>query len=184
MTFQSLNATLCGLQQKPFKPAHTYYNHMAHIVVILWECHSNQNRPGELACMSKDCCYVGLLPKNCQMVVHLKDQHHTTPLDLLRVLLEHAENDALTCTHYPQSTSARPNALPKPVECYHRQPPADKGNDGYTIHPTQLDARCLLIMVPELIQSHRPTFASTNWECTLFPIWITPSICSKIAFNW
>ena len=39
MSFQSLNAALCGLQQKLFKPAHTYYNRMAQIVVILRECH-------------------------------------------------------------------------------------------------------------------------------------------------
>ena len=103
--------------------------------------YSNQNLPGELACMSKDCFFVGLLPKNCPMVVLLKDQHHTTPLDLLKVLLEQANNDALTCTHYPQSTSTRLNALPKPAECYHRQPPADKRNDRYTIHPTQLKAK-------------------------------------------
>ena len=34
---------------------------------------------------------------NC-MVVHLKDQLHTTPLDLLRAVLEQEENDALTRT--------------------------------------------------------------------------------------
>ena len=28
MTFQSLNAALCSLQQKPMEPAHAYYNHM------------------------------------------------------------------------------------------------------------------------------------------------------------
>ena len=93
--------------------------------------------------MSKDCFFAGLLPKNRPMVVHLKDQYHTTPLDLLMVLLEQAENDALTCTHYHQSTSTQPNAPPKPVECYHRQPPADKRNDGYTIHPTQLDTELM-----------------------------------------
>ena len=119
MTFQSLNAILCGLQQKPFEPAHAYYNRMVQITVILWECHGNRYRPGELARMSKDCFYVGLLLKNCPMVVHLKDQPHTTPLDLLKVLLEQAENDALTRTCYPLSTSSRPNPAPKPVECYH-----------------------------------------------------------------
>ena len=66
--------------------------------------------------MSKDCFYVGLLPKNRPMVVHLKDQSHTTPLDLPRALLEQAENR------------------------YHHQPHADKRNDRYMVHPTQLDA--------------------------------------------
>ena len=57
--------------------------------------------------MSKDCFYAGLLPENHPMVVHLKDQLHTTPLDLLRALFEQEENDTLTHTHYPPSTSAR-----------------------------------------------------------------------------
>ena len=98
MTFQSLNAALCGLQQKPMESTHAYYNHMAQIMVILREHHGNRYRPGELARMSKDCFYAGLLPENHPMVVHLKDQPHTTPLDLLKALLEQEENNALTCT--------------------------------------------------------------------------------------
>ena len=88
MTFQSLNMALCGLQQKPMESTRTYYNRMAQIMVILREHHGNCYRLGELARMSKDCFYAGLLPENCPMVVHLKDQPHTTPLDLLRALLE------------------------------------------------------------------------------------------------
>ena len=94
MTFQSLNAALCGLQQRQMESTHAYYNHMAQITVILREHHGNCYRPGELARMSKDCFYVGLLPENRPMVVHLKDQPHTTPLDLLKALLEQEENDA------------------------------------------------------------------------------------------
>ena len=140
MTFQSLNASLCGLQQKPMESVCTYYNWMAQITVILRECHGNRYRPGELARMSKDCFYVGLLPENRPMVVHLKDQPHTTPLDLLKALLEQEENDALTRTRYPLSTSTRPTQPPKPAELYHRQAPADKRSDGYTVRPAQLDA--------------------------------------------
>ena len=136
MMFQSLNAALCGLQQKPMESAHTYYNRMVQITVILRERHGNCYRPGELARMSKDCFYTGLLPENFPMVVHLKDQPHTTPLDFL---LEQEENDALTCTHYLPSTSARPSHPLKPAECYHQQPPAEKRNNGYTVCPTQLD---------------------------------------------
>ena len=99
MTFQSLNAALCSLQQRPMESSHAYYNHMAQITVILRECHGNCYGPGELARMSKDCFYAGLLPENCPMVVHLKDQPHTTHLDLLRALLEQEENDTLTHTH-------------------------------------------------------------------------------------
>ena len=107
MTFQSFNAALCSLQQRQMESACAYYNRMAQITVILRERHGNHYRPGELARMSKDCFYVGLLPKNRPMVVHLKDQPHTTPLDLLKALLEQEENDALMRTRYPPSTSSR-----------------------------------------------------------------------------
>ena len=79
MMFQSLNAALCSLQQRPMESAHAYYNRMAQITVILRECHGNRYRPGELTRMSKDCFYAGLLLENHPMVVHLKDQPHTTP---------------------------------------------------------------------------------------------------------
>ena len=140
MTFQSLNAALCGLQQRQMESAHAYYNRMAQITVILRERHGNRYRPGELTRMSKDCFYVGLLPENRPMVVHLKDQPHTTPLDLLKALLEQEENNTLMLTRYPPSTSSRMSQPSKPPERYHRQPPADKRNDGYTVRPAQLDA--------------------------------------------
>ena len=112
---------------------------MAQITVILREHHGNRYRPGELVRMSKDCFYVGLLPENRPMVVHLKDQPHTTPLDLLKALLEQEENDALTRTQYPPSMSSRTSQSSKPAERYHRHPPAEKRNDGYTVRPAQLD---------------------------------------------
>ena len=120
--------------------ARTYYNRMAQITVILRERHGNRYRPGELARMSKDWFCAGLLPENRPMVVHLKDQPHTTPLDLLKALLEQEENDALTRTRYPPSVSARATKLPKPAERNQRHAPADKRNDGYAVCPMQLDA--------------------------------------------
>ena len=140
MTFQSLNTALCSLQQRQMESTCTYYNHIVQITVILRECHGNRSRPGELARMSKDCFYVGLLPENRPMVVHLKDQPHTTPLDLLKVLFEQEENDALMHTGYPPSMSSRTSQPSKPAEHYHQHPPAEKRNDGYTVHPAQLDA--------------------------------------------
>ena len=119
MTFQLLNAALCGLQQRQMESAHAYYNHMAQITIILRECHGNCYRPGELARMSKDCFYTGPLPENRPMVVHLKDQPHTTPLDLLKALLEQEENDTLMRTWYPLSTSSRTTQPLKPAERYH-----------------------------------------------------------------
>ena len=140
MTFQSLNTALCGLQQRQMESTLAYYNCMAQITVILRERHGNRYRPGELARMSKDCFYAGLLPENRPMVVHLKDQPHTTPLDLLKALLEQEENDALMHTRYPPSTSSRTSQPLKPAEHYHQHPPAEKRNDGYTVRPAQLDA--------------------------------------------
>ena len=140
MTFQLLNAALYGLQQRQMESACAYYNRMAQITVILRERHGNRYRPGELARMSKDCFYTGLLPKNRPMVVHLKDKHHTTPLDLLKALLEQEENDTQTRTRYPPSTLSRMSQLSKPAERYHQQPPAEKRNDGFTVCPAQLDA--------------------------------------------
>ena len=119
MTFQSLNAALCSLQQRQMESARTYYNRMVQITVILRERHGNRYRPGELARMSKDCFYAGLLPENHPMVVHLKDQPHTTPLDLLKALLEQDENNTLMRTRYPPSTSSRMSQPLKPAERYH-----------------------------------------------------------------
>ena len=157
MTFQSLNAALCSLQQRPKESAHAYYNRMAQITVILRERHGNHYRPGELARMFKDCFYAGLLPENRPMVVHLKDQPHTTPLDLLRVLLEQEENDVLTRTHYPPSTSTRLSHPQKSTEHYHRQPAAEKRNDRYTVCPAQLDAA----QVEAAPEADAPTFDNT-----------------------
>ena len=42
MTFQSLNAALCGLQQRQMESTRTYYNCMAQITIILREHHSNR----------------------------------------------------------------------------------------------------------------------------------------------
>ena len=157
MMFQLLNAALCGLQQRPMESARAYYNPMAQITVILRECHGNHYRLGELARMSKGCFYAGLLPENHPMVVHLKDQPHTTPLDLLRVLLEQEENDALTCTQYPLSTSSRLSHPQKSMECYHQQPAAEKRNDGYTVCPAQLDAT----QAEAVPKADAPTFDDT-----------------------
>ena len=140
MTFQSLNAALGGLQQRQMESACAYYNRMVQITVILREPRGNCYRQGELARMSKDCFNVGRLPENHPMVVHLKDQPHTTPLDLLKALFEQEENDALTRSWYPPSTSSRMSQRSKPVEHYHRHLPAEKRNDRYTVLPAQLDA--------------------------------------------
>ena len=138
MTFQSLNAALCGLQQRLMESAHAYYNSMAQITVILREGHGNHYRPGNKRECPRTAFMQGSYPKTA--VVHLKDQPHTTPLDLLRVLLEQEENDALTRTRYPPSTSSRPIHPQKSTEHHHQQQATEKRNEGYTVCPAQLDA--------------------------------------------
>ena len=79
MTFQSLNAALCGLQQRAAETCRDYYDRFTQITVLLWERHSNRFRQGELARMSKDCFYAGLRAEHRPMVVHLKDRPNSTP---------------------------------------------------------------------------------------------------------
>ena len=79
MTFQLLNAALCGLQQRAMERCQDYYDHFTQITVLLWERHSNRSHPGELARMSKDCFYADLRAKHRPMVVHLKDRPNSTP---------------------------------------------------------------------------------------------------------
>ena len=78
MTFQSLNAALCRLQQRATETCRDYYDHFTQITVLLWERHSNHFCPGELARMSKDCFYAGLRAEHRPMVVHLKDHPNST----------------------------------------------------------------------------------------------------------
>ena len=107
MTFQSLNAALCRLQQQATETCQDYYNRFTQITVLLQERHSNHFHPGELARMSKDYFYVGLRAEHRPMVVHLKDRPNSTPLDLLAVLMENEQNDALANARYPPATSAK-----------------------------------------------------------------------------
>ena len=110
MTFQSLNAALCGLQQRATETCRDYYDRFTQITVLLWERHSNHFHPGELARMSKDCFYVGLRAEHRPMVVHLKDRPNSTPLDLMAALMENEQNDALANAHYPPATSTKTTA--------------------------------------------------------------------------
>ena len=107
MTFQSLNAALCGLQQRAAEMCQDYYNRFTQITVLLWERHLNRFCPGKLARMSKDCFYAGLWTEHRPMVVHMKDCPNSTPLDLLAALMENEQNDMLANTCYPPATSSK-----------------------------------------------------------------------------
>ena len=107
MTFQSLNAALCGLQQRVSKSCQDYYDHLTQITVLLHKRHSNRFCPGELARMSEDCFYTGLRAKHRPMVVHLKDRLNSTPLDLLVALMENEQNNSMVNTRYLPATSSK-----------------------------------------------------------------------------
>ena len=145
MTFQLLNAALCGLQQRATETCRDYYDHFTQITMLLWERHSNHFHPGELARMSKDCFYVGLKAEHRPMVVHLKDCPNSTPLDLLVALMENEQNDALANAHYPPATSSKMTAGARHTD--HPRAPhhvdkqdqyADQKTGGYAVCQMQL----------------------------------------------
>ena len=80
MTFQSLNAALCGLQQRQMESARTYYNRMVQITVILRERHGNRYRQGSWPECLRIAFTRGFYLRTKPVVVHLKDQPHTRPL--------------------------------------------------------------------------------------------------------
>ena len=141
MTFQLLNMALCGLQQKPMESACAYYNphgtDNGHPKRAPWQLLQaggvGKNVQRLLLCgpLAREPPYGGSLEGPAP-------HHPFGPIE--GALLEQEENDALTCTWYPPSTSARLTHPSKLAERYHRQPPADKRNDGYTVCPAQLDA--------------------------------------------
>ena len=142
MTFQALNAALCGLQQWPFESCRDYYDRMVQITVLLRERHSSRFRPGELTRMTKEYFYAGLWPEHHPIVVHLKDKPNASCMSLLIALQENKQNDVQTRTRYPANTTPHPNgqAQPhqadRPAECKPVQ--LDHEEDGYSVHPIQM----------------------------------------------
>ena len=169
MTFQSLNAALCRLQQRTTEMCWDYYDRFTQITVLLRESHSNRFCPGELARMSKDCFYAGLRAEHRPMVVHLKDCPNSTPLDLLVVLMENEQNDALANACYPTATST--NTTAGLCHTDHSRAPhhmdkqdqyADRKTGGYAVRQMQLErdehARAMAMVVKTGTSS-----AQCNW---------------------
>ena len=108
MTFQLLNAALCGLQQRASESCRDYYDCLTQITVLLWERHSSCFHPGELARMFKDCFYAGLRAEHRPIMVQMKDCPNSMPLDLLAALMENEQNNILANMCYPAATSSKP----------------------------------------------------------------------------
>ena len=144
MTFQSLNAAFCGLQQRAAEMCQDYYDRFTQITVLLRERHSNCFCPGKLARMSKDCFYAGLQAEHRPMVVHLKDYPNSTPLDLLVALMENEQN-MLANTCYPLATPSK--TATGVCHTDHSRPPrhmdkqdryADRKSGGFAARQVQL----------------------------------------------
>ena len=88
VTFQDLNARMCGLKQGMNKPIKTYYERMADISVKLEQYHGDHFGPGELKMMKKDCFYAGLKEHNKYLVSHMKDREQYGPAQMLREIRE------------------------------------------------------------------------------------------------
>ena len=73
VTFQDLNARMCGLKQGTNEPIKAYYERMADISVKLEQYHGDCFGPSELKMMKKDCFYTGLKEHNKYLVSHMKD---------------------------------------------------------------------------------------------------------------
>ena len=79
VTFQDLNARMCGLKQDTNEPIKAYYERMADISVKLEQYHGDRFGPDELKMMKKDCFYVGLKEHNKYLVSHMKDRDQYGP---------------------------------------------------------------------------------------------------------
>ena len=73
LSFQDLNAKLCGLKQGEQESLKDYYEQMVDISVALKEYHGDQFQPGELTRIKKACFFAGLRENYKYLVSHLKD---------------------------------------------------------------------------------------------------------------
>ena len=103
VTFQDLNAQMCGLKQGMNKPIKSYYEGMADISVKLEQYHGDRFGPGELSLMKKDCFYAGLKEHNKYLVSHMKDRDQYLPAQMLKEIREQEDS------HYPANTTPKPH---------------------------------------------------------------------------
>ena len=102
ITFQDLNAQMCGLKQGMNEPIKAYYERMADISVKLEQYHGDRFGPGELSLMKKDCFYAGLKEHNKYLVSHMKDRDQYGPTQVLKEIREQEDS------RYPVNTTPKP----------------------------------------------------------------------------
>ena len=104
VTFQDLNARMCGLKQGMNEPIKAYYERMADISVKLEQDHGDRFGLGELRTMKKDCFYVGLKEHNKYLVSpHMKDRDDYRPVHMLKEIWEQEDSS------YPANTTPKPH---------------------------------------------------------------------------
>ena len=97
VTFQDLNARMCGLKQGTNEPIKAYYERMADISVKLEQYHGDRFGLGELKNMKKDCFYAGLKEHNKYLVSHMKDRDQYGPAQMLKEIWE--QEDSCYCQY-------------------------------------------------------------------------------------
>ena len=101
ISFQDLNAKLCGLKQGDRESPKDYYERMVDISVALKEYHGDQFQPGELARMKKQCFFAGLQENYKYLVSLLKDQDDIDPVLMLKEIWECDESRYLASISNP-----------------------------------------------------------------------------------
>ena len=103
VTFQDLNARMCGLKQGMNEPIKAYYERMVDISVKQEQYHGDCFGPGELKMMKKDCFYMGLKKLNKYLVSHMKDRDQYGPAQMLKEIQEQEDS------RYPANTTLKPH---------------------------------------------------------------------------
>ena len=104
VTFQDLNAQMCGLKQGTNEPIKAYYERIVDISVKLEQYHGDRFSPGELKMMKKDCFYTGLKEHNKYLVLHMKYQEQYGLAQMLKEIWEQEDS------RYPANTTPKPHS--------------------------------------------------------------------------
>ena len=136
VSFQDLNAKLCGLKQGDRESPKDYYEWMVDISVALKEYHGDRFQPGELARMKKQCFFADLWENYKYLVSHLKDQDDVDPVLMLKEIWECDE------LQYPASTSNPPKSTgdgpAKNTNYYDKENHDQRGYGNCTAHAVNI----------------------------------------------
>ena len=130
VSFQDLNAKLCGLKQDDRESPKDYYERMVDISVALKEYHRDRFQPGELAQMKKQCFFASLRENYKYLVSHLKDQDDVDPVLMLKEIWECNELRYLASISHPPKGAS--NGPVKNTNYYDKKNYDRRGYGNYT----------------------------------------------------